>query len=89
MELLKSLQSQYYLKDFHLVDGTALALYYYGHRKSIDLDLFTNKGFDTNLLLLRVLQPEPRMVFVLPHLHEAGDHHVDDHVLGQVAGQPG
>jgi len=88
LELLKSLRSQDYLKGFHLVGGTALALYY-GHRKSIYLHFFTNKGFNTNLLLLRVLQPKPRMVFVLAHLHEAGCHHVDDHVFGQVAGQSG
>lgn len=33
------------LKDFSLVGGTALALKY-GHRTSIDLDLFYNKKFD-------------------------------------------
>lgn len=49
LELLKSLQARTYLKDFHLVGGTALALYY-GHRKSIDLDLFTNAGFETAYL---------------------------------------
>ncbi len=50
LELLKSLQSRDYLEDFQLVGDTGLALYY-GHRKSIDLDLFTNKGFDTHHVL--------------------------------------
>jgi len=44
------LQSKSYLKDFHLVGGTALALYY-GHRRSIDIDLFTNTSFETSELL--------------------------------------
>ena len=33
------------LKDFVLVGGTALALQL-GHRKSVDIDLFSEKGFD-------------------------------------------
>ncbi|MBR3897589.1 MAG: nucleotidyl transferase AbiEii/AbiGii toxin family protein [Bacteroidaceae bacterium] len=45
LELLKSLQSELELKDFNLVGGTALALQI-GHRKSVDLDLFTDKEFD-------------------------------------------
>lgn len=47
--LLKQLQSQSELSDFHLAGGTALALYL-GHRKSIDLDLFTPYPFDTTRL---------------------------------------
>lgn len=42
LELLKNLQSEPLLKNFNLVGGTALALRI-GHRKSVDLDLFTNK----------------------------------------------
>ncbi len=38
------------LQDFSLVGGTALSLIY-GHRKSIDLDLFTNQKIDNNELL--------------------------------------
>jgi hypothetical protein len=45
LELLKSLQDRYYLKQFYLVGGTALALYL-GHRRSIDIDLFSNFDFD-------------------------------------------
>lgn len=50
LELLKSLQSEKILNDFHLVGGTALALQI-GHRKSIDLDLFSQFDFDVNEIL--------------------------------------
>ncbi|PJA06220.1 MAG: hypothetical protein COX70_09955 [Flavobacteriales bacterium CG_4_10_14_0_2_um_filter_32_8] len=50
LELLKKLQSENLIKDFQLAGGTALALQI-GHRKSIDLDLFIQKDFDTNTLL--------------------------------------
>lgn len=43
--LLKTLLSLPVFNDFHLVGGTALALKY-GHRISVDLDLFGHKGFD-------------------------------------------
>lgn len=43
---LKQLMQLSYLKDFHLVGGTGLALQL-GHRKSIDIDLFTYKDFDS------------------------------------------
>ena len=49
LELLKQLQFQSELSDFHLAGGTALALYL-GHRKSIDLDLFTPYPFNTTRL---------------------------------------
>ncbi|MDR2911590.1 MAG: nucleotidyl transferase AbiEii/AbiGii toxin family protein [Bacteroidales bacterium] len=48
-ELLKTLMQDEKLKDFNLVGGTALALYM-GHRKSIDLDLFSTQAFDTGML---------------------------------------
>jgi hypothetical protein len=38
-----------YLQGFNLVGGTALSLQI-GHRKSIDLDMFTTESFDTNEL---------------------------------------
>ena len=53
--LLRSLQEKAYLNGFFLVGGTALALYY-GHRKSIDLDLFTNQAFDAAWLLEQIQQ---------------------------------
>ena len=45
LELLKQLQREPLLQSFNLVGGTALALRM-GHRKSIDLDLFTREAFD-------------------------------------------
>ncbi len=38
------------LKGFSLVGGTALALLY-GHRKSVDLDLFSNKSFENSEII--------------------------------------
>lgn len=48
--LLKSLMAKNYLEQFVLVGGTALALQI-GHRKSIDLDMFTILDLDTDVLL--------------------------------------
>ncbi|MFZ4402246.1 MAG: nucleotidyl transferase AbiEii/AbiGii toxin family protein [Bacteroidales bacterium] len=50
LELIKNLQEKSYLKGFHLVGGTALALNL-GHRQSIDIDLFSNFSFDTQQIL--------------------------------------
>jgi hypothetical protein len=50
LELLKDLQSKMYLEGFYLVGGTALALLC-GHRKSIDIDLFSDFKFDAGYLL--------------------------------------
>jgi len=58
LELLKSLQSKSYLNGFYLVGGTALALYF-GHRRSIDIDLFTNVSFDAARILEYVHQDFP------------------------------
>jgi hypothetical protein len=50
LELLIKLMDRPYLSTFNLVGGTALALQI-GHRKSIDLDLFTQEEFDGAVLL--------------------------------------
>jgi hypothetical protein len=50
LELIKSLQFKHYLQGFYLVGETALALYL-GHRKSVDIDLFSNVSFDAGRLL--------------------------------------
>jgi Nucleotidyl transferase AbiEii toxin, Type IV TA system len=50
LALIKSLMEKDYLKDFTLVGGTALSLQL-GHRKSIDIDLFTNKDFSPSGLI--------------------------------------
>lgn len=48
-ELLIKLMQDKRFKNFNLAGETALALYL-GHRKSIDLDLFTPDNFDSNKL---------------------------------------
>ena len=53
LELLTTLMHDPLLSDFFLVGGTALSLQI-GHRRSIDLDLFTQKDFDENALLSEV-----------------------------------
>lgn len=44
--LLSALAQSGLVNDFYLAGGTALALQY-GHRKSVDLDWFSRKSFDT------------------------------------------
>ena len=48
--ILKQLLEIPELTDFSLVGGTALSLTY-GHRKSVDLDLFSNKPFENTLII--------------------------------------
>lgn len=55
LELIKSLQSRDYLKGFNLVGGTALALYL-EHRRSIDIDLFSNFDFDVATIIELIQQ---------------------------------
>ena len=50
LDLLVQLQAKEYLKGFHLVGGTALALRL-RHRKSIDIDLFSDFSFDVAQIL--------------------------------------
>lgn len=50
LDLLKKLMQLNELKDFYLVGGTALSLIY-GHRLSIDLDLFSAEDFQNEALL--------------------------------------
>ncbi len=40
--------------DYYLVGGTAIALYF-GHRRSIDFDLFTDKSFNSMYLRTKIL----------------------------------
>ena len=49
--VLKQLMEMPELKDFSLVGGTALSLLY-GHRKSVDLDLFSNLPFENQEVIL-------------------------------------
>lgn len=48
--ILKQLMEMPELQDFSLVGGSTLSLLY-GHRTSIDLDLFSNKLFENNVII--------------------------------------
>lgn len=48
LALIKKISADDNLKDFILVGGTALALQI-GHRRSVDIDLFNPKGFDSKV----------------------------------------
>jgi hypothetical protein len=50
LDLLKKMMQLHELTSFYLVGGTALSLYY-GHRQSIDLDLFSIKEFSNETIL--------------------------------------
>ncbi|MFI5185728.1 MAG: nucleotidyl transferase AbiEii/AbiGii toxin family protein [Chitinophagales bacterium] len=60
--ILKQLMEMTELKNFSLVGGTALSLYY-GHRKSIDLDLFSYIPFE-NPVIIDTLEKKFRNAFV-------------------------
>lgn len=62
LELLISLQEKPYMHGFHLVGGTALSLWF-GHRKSIDIDLFSNVAFDGSELLENLQQDYEIVLF--------------------------
>jgi predicted nucleotidyltransferase component of viral defense system len=51
------------LKNFYLVGGTALSLCY-GHRKSVDLDLFSGKSFE-NAAIVSVLKNKFQDKFIM------------------------
>jgi hypothetical protein len=63
LKLMRSLQGKAYLQGFNLVGGTALSLYW-GHRKSIDIDLFSDFTFDTGRLLEDIQQDFPFELFL-------------------------
>ena len=60
--VLKQLMEMPELKGFSLVGGTALSLCY-GHRKSVDLDLFSNKSFE-NVDIINALEKKFGKSFV-------------------------
>lgn len=49
LDLIRRLMSDEKLQDFNLAGGTALALQL-GHRVSVDIDLFSQKGFDVTAM---------------------------------------
>ena len=61
--VLKQLMEMPELKGFSLVGGTALSLLY-GHRKSVDLDLFSNKSFG-NVDLVKAMTAKFKDRFIM------------------------
>lgn len=59
--ILKQLMEMPELRDFSLVGGTALSLLY-GHRKSVDLDFFSNKPFE-NTSIIHALEKKFKKAF--------------------------
>ncbi len=55
LSILEKLMGLSSLQDFYLVGGTALALKY-GHRLSVDLDLFGNKDFNKEFIISQLTQ---------------------------------
>jgi hypothetical protein len=66
LSLLKKLMALESLKPFALVGGTALALRY-GHRSSVDLDLFLHENFD-----FKIIENELKIVFGSEFNYESG-----------------
>lgn len=62
LELLIKVQQREYLKGFYLVGGTALSLLM-GHRKSLDIDLFSINGFDVGQMLENLSADFPFKLF--------------------------
>jgi hypothetical protein len=62
LELLNQIQQKEYLKGFYLVGDTALALRM-GHRKSVDIDLFSNFNFDAVQMLENLSSDFPFKLF--------------------------
>jgi hypothetical protein len=60
-KLLKKLMQIPELSDFVLVGGTNLSLKF-GHRISVDLDLFTNKPFDIEEVLHGINRDLPQSI---------------------------
>lgn len=61
LELLKRLMQQPALNSFALAGGTNLALQF-GHRLSVDLDLFTNQSFSEQALFDELLTAFPTAI---------------------------
>jgi Nucleotidyl transferase AbiEii toxin, Type IV TA system len=76
LELLRTLTNDPMLANNFLVGGTSLSLQL-GHRKSVDLDLFTHEPFD-GITLLRHLQEHstcPRINCYKCHFYQCRKRH--------------
>lgn len=73
-EMLTVLGSQGLVDSFYLAGGTALALYF-GHRRSADLDFFTERSFDEDQLV-SFLESRTR-ISVIGKGHQSLHLHID------------
>jgi hypothetical protein len=62
LDLLKKVMQLPALKDFYLVGGTALALIY-GHRSSVDMDLFSITDFSNESIISAVENKFPGFTY--------------------------
>ncbi|MBI4059033.1 nucleotidyl transferase AbiEii/AbiGii toxin family protein [Candidatus Microgenomates bacterium] len=53
---------------FYFTGGTALSLYYLQHRKSIDLDFFSQEKFDPQVILDKMTLWEKKLHFIVDYL---------------------
>jgi hypothetical protein len=63
LELLKDLMQMPILGDFALVGRTNLSLRF-GHRISVDIDLFTNLPFDADEIIKSIFHKFPDVVLI-------------------------
>lgn len=54
-------KEEYILKNFYLTGGTALSSWYLHHRESYDLDFFSERPFDGNLLIQWIKNKKPQI----------------------------
>ena len=66
LDVLKELMLIPELKNFNLVGGTALSLYY-GHRRSIDIDLFSTTEFNNESIITLLEERFPGFVYRNTH----------------------
>ncbi len=73
LELLKKIVLLPELKQFRLIGGTAFSLLY-GHRKSIDLDFFTDQPLEKDILIPALEEAFGKVVAFNPnrkHIYQA------------------
>lgn len=82
VDLLRDLGARDYMRAFYLAGGTALALHL-GHRKSVDLDFFSEQTVDEDMLLSKVQDfPEFSLVAKEPQTLHCHIHRVKVSFIG-------
>jgi predicted nucleotidyltransferase component of viral defense system len=81
-DLLRDLGARDYMRAFYLAGGTALALHL-GHRKSVDLDFFSEQTVNEDMLLSKVQEfPEFSLVAKEPQTLHCHIHRVKVSLIG-------